>query len=100
MIQVVVKADGKYRVEKSFGSSRVEAILASLEQKAKRWAVASTSDYFGEDHHGFVAHLCEFIDNEGRSCSMYVCGITPDGARLQQSVLKYTTLPSMAAGLT
>lgn len=44
-IQVVAKADGKYRVEKSFGSSRDEAILASLEQKAKQWA----SEYeFGE----------------------------------------------------
>ena len=38
LIQVVAKADGKYRVENSFGSSRVEAILASLGQKAKRWA--------------------------------------------------------------
>lgn len=38
MIQVVAKADGKYRVENPFGSSRVEAILASLGQKAKRWA--------------------------------------------------------------
>lgn len=36
-IQVVAKADGKYRMEKSFGSSRDEAILASLEQKAKQW---------------------------------------------------------------
>lgn len=45
LIQVVAKADGKYRVENSFGSSRVEAILASLEQKAKQWA----SEYeFGE----------------------------------------------------
>lgn len=34
-IQVVAKDDGKYRVEKSFGSSRDEAILASLEQKVK-----------------------------------------------------------------
>lgn len=34
----MAKADGKYRVEKSFGSSRVEVILASLEQKAKQWA--------------------------------------------------------------
>lgn len=37
-IQVVAKADGRYRVEKSFGSSRDEAILASLEEKAKQWA--------------------------------------------------------------
>lgn len=44
-IQVVAKADGKYCVEKSFGSSRVEAILASLEQKAKQWA---SEHEFGE----------------------------------------------------
>ena len=37
-IQVVAKADGRYRVEKSFGSSRDEAVLASLEQKARQWA--------------------------------------------------------------
>ena len=37
-IQVVAKVDGKYRVQKSFGSSRDEAVLASLEQKAKQWA--------------------------------------------------------------
>ena len=38
LIQVVAKADGKYRVQKSFGSSRDEAVLASLEQKARQWA--------------------------------------------------------------
>ena len=37
-IQVVAKVDGKYRVQKSFGSSRDEAVLASLEQKAKQRA--------------------------------------------------------------
>ena len=45
-IQVVAKADGKYRVQRSFGSSRDEAVLASLEQKAKQWA---NEHEFGED---------------------------------------------------
>ena len=45
-IQVVAKADGKYRVQKSFGSSRDETVLASLEQKAKQWA---NEHEFGED---------------------------------------------------
>ena len=45
-IQVVAKVDGKYRVQKSFGSSRDEAVLASLEQKAKQWA---NEHEFGED---------------------------------------------------
>ena len=45
-IQVVAKADGKYRVLKSFGCSRDEAVLASLEQKAKQWA---NEHEFGED---------------------------------------------------
>jgi hypothetical protein len=33
-IQVVAKVSGKYRVQKSFGSSRDEATLISLERKA------------------------------------------------------------------
>ena len=37
-IQVVAKVDGKYRVQKSFGSSRDEGVLAALEQKARQWA--------------------------------------------------------------
>lgn len=37
-IQVVAKVGGKYRVQKSFGSSRNEAALQVLEQKAKQWA--------------------------------------------------------------
>lgn len=45
-IQVIAKIDGKYRVQKSFGSSRDEAVLASLEQKAKQWA---NEHEFGED---------------------------------------------------
>lgn len=37
-IQVIAKVDGKYRVQKSFGSSRNEAVLKALERKAGRWA--------------------------------------------------------------
>lgn len=37
-VQVVSKVDGKYRVQKSFGSSRDEVALKSLEQKARQWA--------------------------------------------------------------
>ena len=37
-IQVVAKIDGKYCVQKSFGSSRDETVLCALEQKARQWA--------------------------------------------------------------
>lgn len=37
-IQVVSKADGRYRVQKSFGCSRNEAVLESLERAARQWA--------------------------------------------------------------
>ena len=37
-VQVVAKVDGKYRVQKSFGSSRNEAALKSLERQARQWA--------------------------------------------------------------
>ena len=44
-IQVIAKVDGKYRVQKSFGSSRDEGVLAKLEQKARQW---SDEHEFGE----------------------------------------------------
>lgn len=69
-IQVVAKADGRYRVEKSFGSSRVEAILASLEQKAKQWA----SEYeFGEGL---------FAPEGAAECDAMMAGIGQDQLRL------------------
>lgn len=37
-IQVVAKIDGKYCVQKSFGSSRDETVLCALEQRARQWA--------------------------------------------------------------
>ena len=37
-IHVVAKVNGKYRVQKSFGSSRDESRLVALEQKARQWA--------------------------------------------------------------
>ena len=37
-VQVVAKAGGRYRVQKSFGSSCDEAVLAVLERKARQWA--------------------------------------------------------------
>ena len=37
-VQVVAKIDGKYCIQKSFGSSRDEAVIASLEQMARQWA--------------------------------------------------------------
>ena len=37
-IQAVAKINGKYCVQKSFGSSRDETELASLERKARQWA--------------------------------------------------------------
>ena len=37
-IQVVSKADGRYRIQRSFGSSRDEAVLKSLERAARQWA--------------------------------------------------------------
>ena len=45
-IQVIAKVDGKYRVQKSFGSSRDEATLASLERNARQWA---DEHEFGEE---------------------------------------------------
>lgn len=45
-IQVVAKVSGKYRVQKSFGSSRDEATLISLERKARQWA---DEQEFGEE---------------------------------------------------
>ncbi len=37
-IQVVAKIGGRCRVQKSFGSSRDETVLKSLEREARRWA--------------------------------------------------------------
>ena len=37
-IQVVSKADGRYRIQRSFGSSRDESVLKSLERAARQWA--------------------------------------------------------------
>lgn len=45
-IQVIAKVDGKYRLQKSFGSSRDESVLASLERQARQWA---DEHEFGED---------------------------------------------------
>lgn len=45
-IQVVAKVSGKYRVQKSFGCSRDETILASLERKARQRA---DEHEFGEE---------------------------------------------------
>jgi len=45
-IQVIAKIDGKYCVQKSFGSSTDESVLSSLEQKARQWAAEHE---FGED---------------------------------------------------
>ena len=45
-IQVIAKVDGKYRLQKSFGSSRDESILASLERQARQWA---DEHEFGEE---------------------------------------------------
>ncbi|MCR5326093.1 MAG: hypothetical protein K6E37_05000 [Bacteroidales bacterium] len=45
-VQVVAKVSGKYRVQKSFGCSRDETTLASLERKARQWA---DEHEFGEE---------------------------------------------------
>ena len=45
-IHVVAKVNGKYRVQKSFGSSRDESRLEALEQKARQWA---EEQEFGEN---------------------------------------------------
>lgn len=37
-VQVVSKDGGKYRVQKSFGSSKEEATLIALEREARQWA--------------------------------------------------------------
>ena len=40
-VQVVAKIGGKYRVQKSFGSSRDEAVLTALGEKARQWVKES-----------------------------------------------------------
>lgn len=44
-VHVVCKADGKYRVVKSFGNSRDERTISDLESKAQQWA---NEQEFGE----------------------------------------------------
>ena len=69
-IQVVAKIDGKYRVQKSFGSSRDEAVLTSLEQQAKQWA---DEREFGE----------ELFESEGAEAyDAIMAGIGQDQLRL------------------
>lgn len=45
-IQVVAKVNGQYRVQKSFGSSRDESVLTTLEHNARQWV---NEHEFGEE---------------------------------------------------
>lgn len=79
-IQVVAKTDGKYRVQKSFGSSRSESVLASLEQKARQWA----------DEHEFGESL--FAPDGAAEYDAIMSGIGQDQLRLVGPDLIYGRL--------
>ncbi len=79
-IQVVAKVGGKYRVQKSFGSSRDEATLTSLERKAKQWA----------DEHEYGETL--FASDEAAEYDAIFAGISQDQLRLVGPDLIYGRL--------
>ena len=79
-IQVVAKANGKYRVQKSFGSSRNAAVLSSLEQQARRWA----------DEHEFGEAL--FSPDGAAEYDAIMAGIGQDQLRLVGPNLIYGRL--------
>ncbi len=79
-IQVVAKANGKYRVQKSFGSSRNAAVLSSLEQQARRWA----------DEHEFDEAL--FSPDGAAEYDAIMAGIGQDQLRLVGPNLIYGRL--------
>ncbi len=82
-IQVVAKVGGKYRVQKSFGSSRDEATLTSLERKAKQWA----------DEHEYGETL--FASDEAAEYDAIFAGIGQDQLRLVGPDLIYGRLFDM-----
>ena len=79
-IQVVAKANGKYRVQKSFGSSRNASVLSSLEQQARRWA----------DEHEFGEAL--FSPDGAAEYDAIMAGIGQDQLRLVGPNLIYGRL--------
>jgi len=79
-VQVVAKVNGKYRVQKSFGSTRDESTLASLEQKARQWA----------DEHEFGEEL--FISESAAEYDAMMSGIGQHQLRLVGPDLIYGRL--------
>lgn len=79
-IQVIAKVDGKYRLQKSFGSSRDESILASLERQARQWA----------DEHEFGEEL--FAPEGAEEYDAIFAGIGQDQLRLVGPDLIYGRL--------
>lgn len=79
-IQVVAKVSGKYRVQKSFGSSRDEATLISLERKARQWA---DEQEFGEEL---------FIQDDAAAYDAVFAGIGQNQLRLVGPDLIYGRL--------
>ena len=79
-IQVIAKVDGKYRVQKSFGSSRDEAVLAKLEREARQWA----------DEHEFGEAL--FAPAGAAEYDAIMAGIGQDQLRLVGPDLVYGRL--------
>lgn len=79
-IQVVAKVSGKYRIQKSFGSSRDEATLISLERKARQWA---DEQEFGEEL---------FIQDDAAAYDAVFAGIGQNQLRLVGPDLIYGRL--------
>ena len=79
-IQVIAKVDGKYRVQKSFGSSRDEAVLSKLEREARQWA----------DEHEFGEAL--FAPAGAAEYDAIMAGIGQDQLRLVGPDLVYGRL--------
>lgn len=81
-VQVVAKIGGKYRVQKSFGSSRDEAVLTALGEKARQWVKESEYGH-GDDL---------FPSDEAAAYDEVLAGIGQDQLRLVGPDLIYGRL--------
>lgn len=79
-VQVVAKDGGKYRVQKSFGSSKEEATLIALEREARQWA----------DEHEYGEEL--FASEGASEYDAIFAGIGQDQLRLAGPDLVYGRL--------
>lgn len=79
-VQVVAKVGGKYRVQKSFGCSRDESVLAAFERQARQWAA----------EHEFGGDL--FMREDAAAYDAVFAGIRQDQLRLVGPELVYGRL--------